>query len=198
MTHLSERLIDFVFKELSDAEMEEARLHIASCAECHAEVQRFEHTRSVLKTSTDVEPPRNIVFEVEKPRAIWRWLVPAAVAAILAVVVLIGPLSVQWRDSQLTIAFGKVVPASAPSIPQVTAPAVVQPVDYARIQREITDSQQTWILGELKKRDAAQTKQIRQLQDFLSYMEAKQRTIEARGIENTSTLQYLAQRSGEQ
>src|SRR5262249_24209165 len=123
MTHLGERITDFVFGELPAADMDAARRHIAVCAECRQEVEQFEHTRSMLKMSPDVEPPRHIAFELEKPRSIWRWFVPVATAAAIIITVLVAmPVGVQWKDSQLTIAFGKMPAAPAPV---AAAPVVV-------------------------------------------------------------------------
>src|SRR2546423_15026168 len=127
MTHLGEHITDFVFGELSASEMDEARRHIAGCEACRQEVEQFERTRSMLKMLPDVEPPRSIVFEVERPGTAWRWLVPVAAAAAILIAVLIAlPTQVQWRDSQLTIAFGKtaVQPVSTP-VTTITTPATV-------------------------------------------------------------------------
>src|SRR5687767_15094157 len=110
MTHLGERITDYIFGELTAVEMVEAQRHIAACADCHKQVEHFELTRAMLQTSPDVEPPRRIAFEVEKRRTsdLWRWLVPAGVAAaILLVVLLAAPMQIQWNDSQVTIAFGR-------------------------------------------------------------------------------------------
>ena len=67
----------------------------------------------MVKVLPDVDPPRSIVFEFEKPPVsrLWRWLVPAAAAISLFIIaiVLAGNIHVQWRDSQLTIAFGQII-----------------------------------------------------------------------------------------
>src|SRR5579884_302713 len=110
MTHLGERLTDFVFGELSQNEMEEAQRHLTNCEDCRQSVEQFEQTRSMLKMSPEVEPPRHIVFEFERPRRLWTWLVPVGVAAALIVAVLLTvPMQVQWHDSQLTINLGRTV-----------------------------------------------------------------------------------------
>lgn len=90
MTHLGEKITDFLFEGLSAEEMAEAGRHVAECAECRQQVERFQRTFAMLKASPDVEPPRRIVFEVEKPRlAPWafRWLGPVAASAAIALAV---------------------------------------------------------------------------------------------------------------
>ena len=113
MSHLGERIADYVFEELSASEIAEAKRHLAQCSDCCAQVEQFQRTHAMLKASPDVDPPRNIVFEFEKPpvRRLWRWLVPAAAAISLFIIaiVLAGNIHVQWRDSQLTIAFGRII-----------------------------------------------------------------------------------------
>jgi anti-sigma factor RsiW len=114
MSHVTEKLAEFIFEELPAPEMAEARRHLSECATCREQVNRFQQTLTMLKAAPELEPPRNIVFEFEKPVAnrFWRWL-PAA-AAVAAIVVLAiamaGGVHVDWRDSQLTIAFGQTVP----------------------------------------------------------------------------------------
>jgi hypothetical protein len=82
------------------------------------QVEQFQHIYGMLKASPDVHPPRNIVFEVEKPsvRRLWRWLTPLAAAALLLITIgLLGSVNVEWRDSQLTIAFGRNIPSGEPN-----------------------------------------------------------------------------------
>ena len=201
MRHLGEQITDFVFGELSSTEMDEARRHVAECADCRTAVEQFQHTHAMLKTSPDVEPPRRIVFEVEKRPSVfaWRWLAPIGVAAALVIAILIAaPMQIQWQESQMTITFGK-LPAQPlqPPVAAVRVPTSVQPIDYERIARDVAGSQQTWLASEFKKRDGAQVKETQRLRDQLVYIEAKQHAIEIRGIDNTATLQFLAQRSGE-
>ena len=113
MSHLGERIADYVFEELSASEIAEAKRHLAQCPDCCAQVERFQRTHAMLKASPDVDPPRSIVFEFDKPPVsrLWRWLVPAAAAISLFIIaiVLAGNIHVQWRDSQLTIAFGQII-----------------------------------------------------------------------------------------
>jgi hypothetical protein len=52
-----------------------------------AKVEHFESTYKMLRSSADVEPPRRIMFEFEKPRAagwLWRWLGPMTASAAVA------------------------------------------------------------------------------------------------------------------
>src|SRR2546427_10404948 len=81
MSHITEKLTEFIFEELSPPEMAEAKRHLTECSNCRDQVDRFQQTLALLRTAPEIEPPRNIVFEFEKPVAgrLWRWL-PAAVA----------------------------------------------------------------------------------------------------------------------
>ena len=195
MTHLGERITDFVFAELSVAEMDEARRHVAECRECREQVQQFERTRHLLKTSPDVDPPRQIVFEVEpKPAFTWRWLMPVgAAAAVVLVVLLVVPMQFQWNASQLTIAFGT-APAQAPvtavSAPPVVAPVVTPAIDYDRIVKAVQDSQQT--------RLASQTFEMQRLRGQMTYLAVNQQAVERKNIENSTSIQLLAERLGAQ
>jgi anti-sigma factor RsiW len=125
MSHLGEKIAEFVFEELPSAEMAEARMHLAACTSCREDVARFQRTFGLLKAAPDVEPPRNIVFEFERPvtRRFWRWLPAAcAVAALLLVTVaLAGRVHLQWHDSQLTIAFGQSIPAQTDQTAELAA-----------------------------------------------------------------------------
>jgi len=166
MTHLGERLADFVFGELPANEMEEARRHLAQCGECGGQVREFERTRSLLKTSPDMDPPRQIVFEVERRTSVWRWLVPVGVAAAVLLAVLIAfPMQVQWNDSQLTIAFGN---ARTPAATEINGTP-----EYQRIAQD-----------------------IRQLQAQLDYLDAQQRDVVKHNYQLASDLQRLSPRTG--
>jgi hypothetical protein len=196
MAHLGERTTDYLFGELSSAEMEEAHRHIAECAGCRQEVEQLRRTHAMLKASPDVEPPRQIVFEFEKRPApiAWRWLAPIGVAAALVIAVLIAaPMQIQWHDSQLTIAFGKLPASQVEPAPAIVAPApAAQPIDYDRIIKEVQNSQQAWLMNELKRHDEVQNLEIERLRGQLLYMANMQKNIEKQGIENASSIQTLA------
>jgi hypothetical protein len=168
MTHLGDRITDFIFGELSATEMEELRRHVSECAECRSQVQQFEHTRAMLKTSPDVDPPRRIVFEVERPASVrrWQWLAPVGIAAAILLTVLIAaPIQVQWNESQLTIAFGR-APAAPTSQP-------LQEANYERIDRD-----------------------MRQLQAQLEYLDAQQQELEKQNWKIASNMPRPVSRTG--
>jgi predicted anti-sigma-YlaC factor YlaD len=115
MSHITEKIAEIIFEELPAPEIAAAKQHLAECESCREQVDRFHQTLAMLNTAPDAEPPRNIVFEFEKPvNRVWRWF-PAtvAVAALLLVTIaLAGRVHVQWHDAQLSIAFGQTIPAS--------------------------------------------------------------------------------------
>jgi len=207
MTHLGERITDFVFGEMSAAEMAEAKQHVAGCPDCLKQVQQLEHTRQLLKAAPDVEPPRQIVFEVERKPAAgwswsWSWLMPVGAAAAFALVVLlVVPIQLQWNASQVTIAFGKApapvaVPAPAPAI--VPQPVATPVVDYGRIAKDLQTSQQAWLEQEVARRMAGQTTEIQRLKGQMTYLAVNQQAVERANIENSSSIQVLAERMGAQ
>ena len=67
MSHLNEKIAEFIFGELSEQEMADAQRHLAQCSDCREQVEQFQTTYAMLKSSPDAEPPRRILFEFEKP-----------------------------------------------------------------------------------------------------------------------------------
>jgi predicted anti-sigma-YlaC factor YlaD len=116
MSHVTEKLAEFIFEELPAPEMAEATRHLSECPNCREQVDRFQQTLAMLKAAPDLEPPRHTVFEFEQPRLrrLWRWFPAAtAVAGLLVMTIaLAGRLHVQWHDSQLTVAFGQAIPTA--------------------------------------------------------------------------------------
>src|SRR5881394_927167 len=90
MTHINDKIAEFVSNELSRQEMAAATGHLAQCSASREQVEQFRSTYAMLKTSPDLEPPRRTVFEFEKPVApswIWRWLGPMTASAAVALAV---------------------------------------------------------------------------------------------------------------
>src|SRR5205823_3428436 len=127
-----------------------------------SEVQQFQLTYATLKTSADVEPPRRILFEFEKPRAVsWlqRWLAPMAAAAAVAFAVVHFAAPAQPQIVERVV---------LQQMPAQAAPAAAQPVDYGKILSE---------LNELKKRDVAHTKEIQQVHSAIVWLDENQRVV---------------------
>lgn len=189
MSHLTERLAEFVFGELSAAEIAQANRHLAQCAECRIQVEQFQHTHAMLKASPDVEPPRRIIFEVEKRSVapwVWRWLGPMAASAAVALLV----VSVAPRPQPQVIDRVVQQPAGQPS----TQPAA-QPVDYQKIVNELRISQEAWLESELRKRDAAHRREIQSVRGDLLQLDAYQQALYRNNAENQASIQLLAQRT---
>ena len=203
MTHLGERITDYVFGEMSGKELEEARRHVTDCPQCRNEAQQLERTRTTLRLSQDIEPPRHITFEVEKRPAFgWRWLAPiGAAAAVIIAVLIAAPMSIQWNESQLTISFGTApAPVVRNEAANVATPVrtVSEPIDYDRIISEVQKqlrSQQPFASVASVKLDAEQTKIIQRLQDNLVYLENVQKSIDRQTAQNTNDIASLAQKS---
>ena len=192
MSHLSEKTAEFVLGELSGTEMAEARRHLVGCADCRSEVEQFQRTHAMLKTSPDVEPPRRIIFEADKPSFAWRWLAPlTAAAAVVLAALVAAPIDMRWQNSQVTIAFGKIPQTAAPA-PVVVRESIAQPIDYEKIIATVRDSQQAWLIHELNRRDAVQTHEIQRLNGELAYLENMQRAVLRETMDNASSIQLLA------
>ena len=98
MSHLDDRIAEFVFGEMPALEASKAAEHLNQCSECSLQVAEFRRTYSILQASPDVDMPRPVVIEVEKvPATPWmrRWLPPlaSAVAASILTAVLMAPPS---------------------------------------------------------------------------------------------------------
>lgn len=189
MSHLSEKIAEFVFGELSASEMTEAKRHLAECSPCRAELEQFQRTHAMLKASPDVEPPRRIIFEVEKTPVlawVWRWVAPmAASAAVALAIVMLAPAPVQPPTIMPPPTVGAVSDRPGRS---ESAPAAA--VDYQKIE--------TWLTAELNRRDATQTKELQRIRGELALLDSVQRSVYRDILENSSAIQLLAQKSDSQ
>jgi len=183
MSHLSNRLAEFIFEELSAPEMAEANEHLAQCSDCRDQVEQFQRTHAMLRALPDLDPPQRIIFAPpERPAWLrvfdWRLVAPvsAAVALIVAVLLALSP-----NPAPVIVS----VPAPAP--PTVQA----QNVDYERIVSEVRQSERVWLSGELDKRD----KQIQRLQGELAYYDYLQKSVLKETWDNAANIQLLAQRA---
>ena len=98
MSHLGERITDYLLDEMSEAERTEADSHIRQCPECATQVEGFRNLYFRLQAVPAAEPPRRVVFETPKkaaPSRLWMWLSPAvsAVAASVLTVMFLAPPS---------------------------------------------------------------------------------------------------------
>ncbi len=217
MSHLEDRLAEFVYEELPASEMESTRRHVGQCPECQARVSEFDKIRHALEELPDVEIPRRVVF-VPSNESVWRnflsprWLVPMATAAALVLALVVaGPIDVDWQESGVLIAFGEV--ATPPtSIREARQPAIIepQPIDYERIYQrigqrigaELEERQQAWLESELDRRvaaiDASNRQEIQRVRANLVYLSDLQRAAGRDTMENSSSIQLLAARTGVQ
>jgi anti-sigma factor RsiW len=182
MTHLTEKIAEFVCGELSPSEMAQAQRHLGECSACREQVSGFQSTYVMLKSSPDAEPPRRILFEFEKPQRaawIWRWVGPmTAAAAVAFAVVTLTPrpqLQPQVVERIVQQPVATAVPASA---------AAPQQVDYQQLIDELR--------ADLKKRDAEHTKEFQRVRGEMALWEAYQLKIERDTDSNASQIQLLA------
>jgi hypothetical protein len=142
-----------------------------------AKVGHLESTYAMLKSSPDVEPPRRIMFEFEKPRPaawIWRWLAPmAASAAVAFAVVSLTPRP----QAPPQIVETRVVQQQSPS----PAP---QPVDY---QQQINE-----LRAALKARDTVEVNEFKRVRGEMDQMAMDQRLMRRETAVNESDVQRLA------
>jgi len=175
--HLNERLAEYVYEELTTAEMAEARRHVAECRDCQTRVAEFEQVHHALKAMPDEDLPRRVVIAPavrRAPRVFLpvRWLVPiGATAALVLALVLVGPIHAEWHDSQFTIAFGKL--PVAPAV-QPTPSPVVQAVDYQRIVEEVRAQVRAQVvageIARLEKLSAENRAELRQAKDKIDFV----------------------------
>jgi hypothetical protein len=167
--------------------MTDAAAHLETCADCGRQFEEFRRTYAMLKASPDGDPPRPMVFRVESRRAvswIWRWAGPMAAAAALALAIL------TFAPRRQTLVERVVVQQPAPAAVETAG----RPVDIDRIIAEVRSSQQAWLAGELKKRDAVQIREIQSLRGQVAFLEAQQRKVLKETIDNASSIQLLAHR----
>ncbi len=61
-----DRIKDFFFGELTEAECGDLRAHLGECAACREELDRLRLTRAALQAAPAAEPPRRIAFVSDK------------------------------------------------------------------------------------------------------------------------------------
>ena len=157
MSHLEDRLAEFVFEELPSEEMTTARRHVAQCLECQGRISDFQKIRHSLEQLPDVDLRRRMVFVPEGPSLkrsprswfSFAWAVPGAVAAALVVAVLLaGPLRIEWGDQGVLIALGQEI--AEPQAVSVAAAVDYDNLDYERIAARIESEQQTAVDAQLQ------------------------------------------------
>jgi hypothetical protein len=184
MNHINDKIAEFVFEELPAQEMKAANAHLAECSGCREQVEQFQSIHARLKTSPDLEPPRRILFEFEKPQVsswMWRWLAPMAASAAvsLAVVNLAAP-----RQTPPQV-IKEVVQQQAP------APAA-QPINYQQIIDQLQAADRAWLENELKKRDAAHQQEIQRVRGEVDNLALYQKMMDRETQENARDVQLLA------
>jgi hypothetical protein len=146
-----------------------------------AKVEHFRSTYNMLKSSPDMEPPRRIMFEFEKPRPagwLWRWLAPMTASAAVAFAVVTLTPRPQALAPQVVREVQQQVPAPAPT-----------QVDYQAMIDQLRGE-----LGELRARDAVQTKEIRRVWGEMDLMAESEQQIKRDNLLNQSNIQQLESR----
>jgi anti-sigma factor RsiW len=89
MAHLGDRITDYVFGEMTTQEFTATQDHLRECSDCVRQVEELRRTHNFLQAVPDAEPPRPIIFEVERKPAwkpwLWKWAAPAAAALAASV-----------------------------------------------------------------------------------------------------------------
>ncbi len=222
MSHLEDRVAEFVFEELAGPEMEAARQHVAQCLECQGRVAGFRKVQHSLEQLPDVEVPRRMVFVPSKTESIrsiesklrWaplRWAIPSAMAAVLVLaLVLGGSLRFERNDSGFLVALGSVSePIQAVELQAVVADPPAPPtldyasLDYAqivnRIREDIREEEEAWLRTEIDRAmatvEAANDREIQRVHAELQYLSELQRVAQREYYQNASSIQLLAQRT---
>jgi beta-lactamase class D len=150
MTHEEARewLLDLAYGELETDDRKQVEAHVASCAECAAELTVLMHTRAAAGRLSEPDLPgrRDELVEaarraVAKPVPIRRssWARPAAAMAVAALVLIVGGVTFRWFDGSprreaagnQVVAIGpaesrkvnEAVPAEPPAAPPAAAKA---------------------------------------------------------------------------
>ena len=225
MSHLDDRLAEFVFEELTAPEMEAARQHVAQCLECQGRVTGFRKVQYSLEQLPDVDVPRRMVFVPSEPESItsiesktrWsplRWAIPSAMAAALVLaVVLGGSLRFERNESGFVLALGSVSESiqSAELQAVVAEVPVVTTLDYAnldyaqivdRVREDIREEEEVWLRREIDSVmatmatvEAASDREIQRVRAELQYLSELQRVAQREYYQNASSIQLLAQRT---
>ena len=198
MTHLGERITDYVLGEITGADKAAAEAHLRECAECAQRVKEFQNTYAMLRTTPDVEPPRRIVFETQERAEpwFWRWLAPAAsaVAASLLTALFLAP-----GDSnpvQTPVAKTEQPATSLPPA-QGSAQADVQALVRDAVQQAMASERQAnsqLLAAELDKRDRGHNLEIQRVRGELAYWESQQRAASRESLDAWTSIQLIAQR----
>ncbi len=217
MSHLEDRLAEFVFEELTESEMEAARQHVAQCLECQGHVAGFRKVQHSLEQLPDMDVPRRMVFvpsAVESKRN-WipfAWGVPSAIAAALLLAVLItGGARFERNDSGFVVALGPVneSPENVQIQPVVGETPDALAIDYAsldyaqiieRIRGDIREAEEAWLRAEIDRvigtLEEVNNREIQRVRAELQYLSVLQRAAQKDTYQNASYIQRLAQRTG--
>jgi anti-sigma factor RsiW len=187
MSHLDERITDYLMGEMSTAEKNTADVHLGQCSLCAGRLEEFRHTYALLQTVPDAEPPRPLVFAEEKriarPAAgsmVWRWLAPAFSAAAASIITALI-LSPAPSDA----------PPSATSV-NVASPSTVQPaIDVQKIVSEFRVSNEQSLAAGLDERGR---QAMQRAQSEMDYWERQQRAVSRGTLDTARTIQLLAQK----
>ena len=215
MSHLEDRLAEFVCEELTGPEMATARQHVAQCLECQGRVAGFRKVQHSLEQLPDVEVPRRMVFvpsETQSKRrwAPLRWGIPSAIAVALVLTVLLGgSFRFERNDSGFVFALGPVSePTQTVELQAVLAEVPVSPtvdyasLDYAQIVDRIREEEEGWLRAEIdqvvSELEVVGDQEIQRLRAELQYFSELQRSARRFAYENASSIQLLAQQTGKE
>lgn len=218
MSHLEEKLAEFVFGDLPESEMESARQHLAQCLECQGRVAGFQKAHRLLEQVPEVDVPRRMVFlpsaQATSKRRRWRpltWGIPSAVAAALFLAVLLaGQLHFERNDSGFVFQVGRSIEVEpqapqAVQLPAVDATGPVAPVivyedlDYEQIVDRLRADQEAWLGDAVDHRIAAvkldHDQEFQRVRAELLYLSELQRAALRDTYQNASSIQLLASRT---
>ena len=223
MSHLEDRLAEFVFEELTGPEMDAARQHVAQCLECQGRVAGFRKVQHSIEQLPDVEVPRRMVFVPSETESIqpiasktrWaslRWAIPSAMAAALLLAFMLGgAFRFERNETGFVLALG---PASEPTQTVEVQPVVAEApgsatfdyanLDYAqivnRVREDIGAEAEAWLRTEIDRIMTtvaiANDREIQRVRAELLYLSELQRSAQRDTYQNASYIQLLAQQVG--
>jgi len=148
---IKNKMMDFLFNELTEDENKLIKTHLKSCKGCNTELENFNSTVKVMEKWPEIEPEEKMVFVTPKTglmenvkklfqseskrSGVLRWTGRLAVAAIIFAVLILRS-EVSYYEGQFSLTIGANHETTLPT----TSPEMVNAIN--KLQEEIYYTQQ--------------------------------------------------------